>query len=329
MDRRALLKPIVAVVGPTASGKTALSIALARALDGEILCCDSMQIYRGLDIGTAKPTARERAAVPHHLVDIADPRAPFSAADYVAAAEAVLAQLAEKGKCALLCGGTGLWLDALRRGGEDTGAVPGKTAHREELERIAATEEGRASLCARLREVDPVSAEQIHPNNIRRIIRALEVFDETGIPKSEWDARTKARAPAHDIRPIGIRFSDRERLYTRIDARVDAMIKEGLLEETKHLYEAGLLPAGSTAAQAIGYKEIAAALTGERTLDEAIADLKTATRRYAKRQMTWFSADESIFWLDALDGEGKVKPTEALCAEALAYLRKSAPALFE
>lgn len=328
MDRRAFLKPIVAVVGPTASGKTALSIALARALDAEILCCDSMQIYRALDIGTAKPTPEERAALPHHLVDIADSRTPFSSADYVAAAERVLSELAAVGKNALLCGGTGLWLDALRRGGEDADAIPGKTAHRAELERMAETEEGRTELCARLRAVDPVSAAQIHPNNIRRIIRALEVYDQTGVPKSEWDARTKSRAPAYDIRPIGIRFSDREKLYARIDARVDAMIEAGLLEETERLYREGLLPVGSTAAQAIGYKEIAAALTGERTLDEAASDLKTATRRYAKRQMTWFSADESVFWLDALDGEGKQKPTEALCVEALAYLKETAPALF-
>ncbi|MBR7095599.1 MAG: tRNA (adenosine(37)-N6)-dimethylallyltransferase MiaA [Clostridia bacterium] len=329
MDRRAFLNPIVAVVGPTASGKTALSIALARALNAEILCCDSMQIYRGLDIGTAKPTPEEQAAVPHHLVDIADPRIPFSAADYVSAAIPVLAGLASRGKNAVLCGGTGLWLDALRRGGEENDLIPGKTALREQLEQEAETEAGRAALGARLAEVDPVSAASIHPNNIRRVIRALEVYIATGTPKSEWDRRSKARPAAYDIRPIGIRFPHRERLYARIDTRVDAMVEAGLFEETARLLSEGALPAGSTAAQAIGYKEIATAITGTRTRDEAIADLKTATRRYAKRQMTWFSADESVFWLDATDGEGNVKTTEALLAEALAHLRDTAPALFD
>ena len=328
MDRRALLNPIVAVVGPTASGPTALSIALARALNAEILCCDSMQIYRDLDIGTAKPTAAEQAAVPHHLVDIADPRTPFSAADYVSAASAVLDDLAARGKNAVLCGGTGLWLASLRRGSADAERIPGKTVVREALEAEAEKEGGAAALHARLAAVDPASAAAIHPNNIRRVIRALEVYLVTGRPKSDWDRATRAHPPACDVRPIGIRFPDRARLYARIDARVDAMIAAGLVEETARLYAMGALPAGSTAAQAIGYKEISRALRGECTLAEATADLKTATRRYAKRQMTWFSADESVFWLDATDGEGKEKSTETLCAEALAYLRESAPALF-
>jgi tRNA dimethylallyltransferase len=329
VDRRAFLKPIVAVVGPTASGKTALSISLACALDAEILCCDSMQIYRGLDVGTAKPTAHEQAAAPHHLVDIADPRTPFSAADYVSAASAVLDSLAARGKNAVLCGGTGLWLDSLRRGSADAERIPGKTVVREALEAEAEKEGGAAALHARLASVDPESAAAIHPNNTRRVIRALEVYLVTGRKKSDWDRDTRAHPPAYDIRPIGIRFSDRDRLYARIEARVDKMIEEGLVEETECLFAAGALPAGSTAAQAIGYKEIACALRGECTLAEATADLKTATRRYAKRQLTWFSADESVFWLDALDESGNEKSTDTLCAEALAYLREAAPALFE
>lgn len=328
MDRRALLSPIPAVVGPTASGKTALSIALARALGAEILCCDSMQIYRTLDIGTAKPTAAEQAAVPHHLFDIADPHTPFSAADYVAAATETLEALAARDTRAVLCGGTGLWLDALRRGGVDDAVIPGKTEIRLSLEEEAKTEDGRAALCARLAEVDPLSAQTIHPNNIRRVIRALEVYLATGTPKSEWDRRSKERPPAYDIRPIGIRFSDRARLYARIDRRVDAMLKAGLLEETKRLCAVGALAEGSTAAQAIGYKELLPALRGECSLADAVAALKLATRHYAKRQLTWFAADKSVFWLDALDASGTEKTTDALCAEALAYLRESAPTLF-
>lgn len=327
MARRALLIP--AVVGPTASGKTALSLSLARALGGEILCCDSMQIYREMDIGTAKPTAAEQALVPHHLVDIADPRTPFSAADYVAAATPVIEDLCTRRVTPVLCGGTGLWLSSLRRGGEAEAAVPGKTALRASLEAEAATETGRAALYARLCACDGESAAAIHQNNIRRVIRALEVYLATGIPKSEWDRRSQERPPAYDIRPIGIRFSDRERLYARIDARVDAMMKSGLVQEVARLLSSGALPAGSTAAQAIGYKEIAAALREECTLDEAVEKLKLATRHYAKRQMTWFSADKSVFWLEALDESGREKPTDTLCAEALAYLKETAPALLE
>lgn len=327
MDRRALLIP--AVVGSTASGKTALSIALARALGGEILCCDSMQIYREMDIGTAKPTAAERALVPHHLVDFVDPRTPFSAADYVAAATPVIDDLCTRHATPVLCGGTGLWLSSLRRGAAAQAAVPGKTAIRAELEAEAATEAGRACLYARLCASDGESAAAIHPNNIRRVIRALEVYLSTGIPKSEWDRRSQQAPAAYDIRPIGIRFFDRERLYARINARVDAMIEGGLVREVERLLSEGKLPEGSTAAMAIGYKEIAAFLCGACTLGEAIETLKLATRHYAKRQMTWFLSDKTVFWLDALDTRGNEKTPEALCAEALAYLQETAPALFE
>ena len=306
---------IPAVIGPTASGKTALAIALAKRLDGEILCCDSMQIYHDMNIGTAKPTEEERAAVPHHLCDFLDPNEPYSAADYAADAARVVREVTSRGKIPIFCGGTGLYLSAARRG-EVNEAIPGETPYRAELEAIAATDGGAAALHARLAVCDPESAAVTHENNLRRVIRALEVFYATGIKKSEWDRRSREAEPALRILPFALHY-DRARLYERIEARVDAMMRAGLLDEAKGLYEKGLLSPSSTAGQAIGYKEFAAHLRGECRLPEAVANLKTATRRYAKRQLTWFTADDSVVWLDAEDGTGRPRELNVLVEEML------------
>ena len=295
---------LLAIVGPTASGKTSLSILLAKRLGGEILSCDSMQIYRGMDIGTAKPTEQEKADVPHHLLDLADADTPFSCAEYVKAASSVIDELSARGSLPVLCGGTGLWLDSLRRGSADAERIPGKTVVREALEAEAEKEGGAAALHARLASVDPESAAAIHPNNTRRVIRALEVYVATGTPKSEWDRRSKERPAAYDIRPIGIRFSDRDRLYARIDARVEKMLEEGLFLETERLLATGALPEGSTAAQAIGYKEFVDALAGRSSMEAAVAQVQQSSRRYAKRQLTWFRRNPRMNWLTRHPGEG-------------------------
>lgn len=300
---------VVAVVGPTASGKTALSLRLAELLCGEIVCCDSMQIYRGMDIGTAKPTAAERARVRHWLVDIADPCDSFTAADYVAAAERAVDDIVSRGRLPIFCGGTGLYLDSLLRGGFST--VREDEQYRSELEALAA-EQGREALHARLAAVDPESAAAIHPNNVRRVIRALEIYHTEGVTKTELDRRSRETGGRYDACILGLRYAERETLYRRIDARVEAMLREGLLDEVERLEREGVFERSRTAAQAIGYKELLPAVRGEQPLDEAVERLKLATRHYAKRQLTWFGAHGDIHWLDCDGGD-----TEALVASAL------------
>ncbi len=292
---------IIAVVGPTAGGKSALALTLAERLDGEIVSCDSMQIYRGMDIGTAKPTPAERAAIPHHLIDIAEPEEPFSAVDYVAAAGEAVTDILSRGKLPILCGGTGLYLDAFLRGEsvETPGADP---ALREELLALA-TERGAEFLHAQLREVDPESADAIHPNNLRRVIRALELYRTTGVTKTEWDRRSREAPSRFRATVLGLSYTNRNILYDRIERRVDQMLTDGLLEETRALAARGVFHHSPTAAAAIGYKELLPYLAGECTLEDAIAELKTATRRYAKRQMTWFLAKPYIQWIAADGGE--------------------------
>lgn len=306
---------IISVVGPTASGKSALALGLCKRLGGEIICCDSMQIYRGMDIGTAKPTADERAEVAHHLVDIVEPDDVFTAADYVREAQAAVCDVLARGRLPVFCGGTGLYLDSFLRGGfcevrEDAG-------YRDELARFA-SEHGNEALHARLAQIDPDSAAAIHPNNVRRVIRALEIFHTEGLTKTELDARSAQSAARYDARVIGLRFSDRELLYCRIDRRVDEMMRAGLLDEVARLDRGGVFERSKTAAQAIGYKELLPALRGQMPLDDAIAQLKQATRRYAKRQLTWFSAHGDVRWLDcdSFDGaEQLLDAAEKLCRQ--------------
>ncbi len=281
---------IAAITGPTASGKTALAIRLARELDGEIISCDSMQIYKGMDIGTAKPTADELAAVPHHLIDILPADAPYSCSDYVKDAEAAIEDIVSRGKMPIFCGGTGLYLDRLLKGGNDDEAACDESV-RAELKAFY-EENGVDALYSRLLELDPEAAETIHKNNVKRVMRAIEICLVTGKKKSEIDKKNAEIVDKYDHRVITLAFGDRELLYNRIDRRVDMMIEEGLIEETKRLIADGVFERSVTAAQAIGYKELFPYLNGEDTLENCVEELKRASRRYAKRQITWFSGKD-------------------------------------
>ena len=277
---------VVAVVGPTAVGKTALAIELALALDGEIISCDSMQIYRSMDIGTAKATPEERSRVPHHLIDILDPSEDFSCADYAILAKKAIDDIIARGKTPIFCGGTGLYLDSVLEIPSFTDTVI-DTEYRAKMEALA-LESGADALHALLREVDPQSADAIHKNNIKRVIRALEIFHTTGKKKSELDALSRTQESPYDACVLFLCTRERELLYERIEKRVDMMLEDGLVEECRALWERGLLTNGSTASGAIGYKELLPYFEGEATLDECISALKVATRHYAKRQITWF-----------------------------------------
>lgn len=288
---------LVAVVGPTASGKSALALALAEQMNGEIVSCDSMQVYRRMDIGTAKPSAQEQRAVRHHLIDVVEPSVTFSCADYVTLATEAILDCERRGKLPILCGGTGLYLDALLRGGEMQGSGADE-ALRAELYAFY-EKNGAEALHRELAAIDPKSAESIHPNNVRRVIRAIEIYRTSGQTKSELDRLSVQEESVWDARVIGLRYEDRSALYSRIDRRVDQMLEMGLLEETRLLLEEGVFETNATAAQAIGYKELFGVLRGEESLREGAERLKTATRRYAKRQMTWFSAKPYVHWLSA------------------------------
>ena len=282
---------ILALVGATASGKSAAALELARRLNGEIVSCDSMQVYRGMDIATAKPTPDERREIPHHLIDVAEPECPYSVASYLADAELAVRAIAVRGKLPIFCGGTGLYLDRFLFGG-----LPAETladeALRASLLELAA-QKGNRFLHDQLAAIDPASAVAIHPNNVRRVARAIEIYRLTGVPKSEWDRQTQAAECRFDAR-VFLLDRPREELYRRIDARVDAMLAAGLLEETETLDRRGVFALNATAAQAIGYKEILPCLHGEISLPAAIETLKKATRHYAKRQLTWFFAKSYV-----------------------------------
>ena len=287
----------IAVVGPTASGKSALALLLAERFGGEIVSCDSMQIYRGMDIGTAKPTPEERHRVPHHMIDILDPDEPYSAADYGDEAARVATEILSRGKLPVFCGGTGLYLTAALTGRHGD-APPSDPALRAELSERGKTEEGRAKLYEELAAVDPISAAATHKNNLRRVVRALEIYRLTGKPKSVFDEESRNCPPRFDCLTLGLDFPERGALYRRIDRRVDEMTAAGLYDEAKTLWEKGYLAPGTTAGQAIGYRQFLPCFTGDLTPEEAAEDIKLATRRYAKRQLTWFRAQEGIVWLD-------------------------------
>ena len=306
---------ILAIVGPTAGGKTALSVELAKRAGGEVISCDSMQIYRGMDIGTAKPTEEEMRGVPHHLLDIAEPEEAFSVCDYVSAATAAADDILSRGKLPVFCGGTGLYLDAFLRGGV-ADSPAGDPALRAALSESAAADGGEA-LFEELRRCDPESAAVIHPNNLRRVIRAVEIYRLTGVPKSEWDRRSRTFPPRYDAVVLGLRYDDRALLRARISARVDEMLAAGLAEETRRLWEAGVFEKSPTAAAAIGYKELLPYLRGECTLAAAAQTLKIATAQYAKRQMTWFAAKDYVTWIPA-DEAGKVRKFEEIVNNAVA-----------
>ena len=284
---------IICVVGPTASGKTAMAVELAKQYNGEVLSCDSMQLYRHMDIGTAKPTQAEMEGIPHHMIDVLEPDEAFSMGRYVEMAEPVLQDILARGKTCIVCGGTGLYVDSLIAG--RTFAPYPETGRRQELEALA-EEKGIEAVIALLREFDPVSAETLHPGNKRRIIRAAEVYLETGKTITQHNLETQAIPPKYDPIWIGLDFTHRTELYSRIDRRVDLMIEQGLLDEIQSLLARGV-PASATSLQAIGYKEPMAALRGEMTMEEAVEKIKQESRRYAKRQLTWFRRNERIHWL--------------------------------
>ena len=311
---------IIAVVGPTASGKTALSVALAKALGGEVLSCDSMQIYCDMDIGTAKPTEEEREGVLHHLIDIAAADEPFSCAEYAVLAKQTVAEVIARGKLPIFCGGTGLYLDGVLRGGNSYEKTETDPEYRAALERLAA-EQGAEAVHAMLAEVDPAAAEATHPNNVKRVIRALEIYHTTGVTKTELDRRSVETESDYDALVIGIRFPDTEALYRRINLRVDLMLQQGLVEECRRLMEAGVFERSATAAQAIGYKELFPYLRGDLPLSDCAETLKMATRRYAKRQMTWFRMHGNVCWIDRTEettGDEMLRAAVNLCREFLA-----------
>ena len=286
--------PVLAVAGPTASGKSALALRLCEHFDGELISCDSMQIYRRMDIGTAKPTSAERARVPHHLIDICDADEDFSAAWFTELAERTIREVTERGKLPVLCGGTGLYLDSLLRG-VDFGTLEPAPALRVELAAVA-EKEGPLALHAMLEACDPEAAAAIHPNNVKRVIRALEICRTAGMTKTEWDKQATRRESPYDARVIALDYRNRETLYTRIDRRVDEMFAAGLEDEVRTLRADGLLRPDSTAGGAIGYKELYDYLDGRATKEDAIAAVKLATRHYAKRQLTWLRRD-NVLWL--------------------------------
>lgn len=276
---------IIAIVGPTASGKTSLSIKLAKALDGEIICCDSMQIYKEMNIGTAKPTEDEKEGVNHLLFDMIPPEDDFSCAEYKALAEKAVNDVISRGKTPILCGGTGLYLDSLLRGGNMSPSVP--EGIREKLE-----EQTAEQLWEQLVKIDPESANKTHKNNVKRVVRALEIYYGTGKTKTEWDNISKLRPSDYDPMIIALDYKNRDTLYGRIDKRVDIMLEQGLLNETMMLKDR----MGKTASQAIGYKELISYINGNASYDEAVELLKRSTRNYAKRQLTYFKRFKNAYW---------------------------------
>ena len=291
---------IICIAGPTASGKTALAVALAQQLGGEVVSCDSMQVYRKMDIGTAKPTMEEMAGIPHHMLSVADPQEDFSVSRYCKMATPIVEDIISRGKTAIIAGGTGLYMDALIRG-NDFAPYP-STGRRQELEQLAAAEGIEAVLC-QLRQVDPESAQRLHPSDQKRIIRAMEVYLETGQTITAHNRQTQALPPR--FQPVWFALDDaiRQTLYDRIDRRVLMMLEQGLIQEIQGLLDSGVSEK-ATSMQAIGYKEFVDALQGRCTLEEATALVQQASRRYAKRQLTWFRRNPAIHWLIRSEGEG-------------------------
>ena len=305
----------LSLTGPTASGKTAISIELARRFGCEIICCDSMQIYRYMDIGTAKATPEERAAVPHYMLDFLSPDEKYSAQRYREQALLVAEDITSRGKIPLFVGGTGLYIDTVIR--PSASATPESSPElRARLMEQASTELGREMLYERLTKVDPESAALTHKNNVKRVVRALEIFETTGRPKSLLDKKCAGLAEDISVGMITIDFHDRANLYERVDLRVDQMMDEGLVEEARALSERGYLSGDGTALQAIGYKELLPYLRGEEELSSAAERIKLKTRQYAKRQLTWFRHEPDALRLYPDTESGIMKDKDALMDEA-------------
>ena len=289
---------IICIAGPTASGKTALAVELAKEFNGEVVSCDSMYVYKGMNIGTAKPTMEERQGIVHHMIDVAEPNEDFSVSRYCAMASPIVDDIVARGKTAIIAGGTGLYMDSLIKG-NDFAPFP-STGVRERLEQQADTE-GMDAMTAWLRSVDPEAAERIHDR--KRILRALEVYLETGETITEHNRRTQAIPPKYSPLWLGLDFADRAELYRRIDLRVDIMLRQGLVDEIRQLLKSGI-PEKATAMQAIGYKEFIAALKGQTTIAEAAEEVKISSRHYAKRQLTWFRRNKAMHWLTRQADQG-------------------------
>ncbi|MBQ3532175.1 MAG: tRNA (adenosine(37)-N6)-dimethylallyltransferase MiaA [Oscillospiraceae bacterium] len=309
---------IVCVVGPTASGKTKMGVALARRFDGEVVSVDSMQIYRGMTIGTAAPTAEEMEGVPHHMIAVADPAESWSVARFTEAADTCVQDILRRGKLPVLVGGTGLYLDALVRGNSFAEGSAG-TEIRAALQKRMETE-GAEVLLAELRSIDPEAAARLHLKDEKRILRALEVWQETGKTITQHNLESQLQPPRYEAVYIGLDFQNREDLRARIDRRVDLMVEQGLLQEVQTLLGSGI-PRTATALQAIGYKQFLAVEEGYATASEAVEEVKLRSRQYAKRQLTWLRRNQSIHWIrwEKVPDFQKAlqKATEILTAEGL------------
>lgn len=303
---------IICIAGPTASGKTSLAVELAKLYNGEVVSCDSMQIYKRMDIGTAKPTKDEMQGIPHHMLDIAEPEEDFSVSRYCEMADPIVQDILSRGKTVIIAGGTGLYMDALIKG-NDFAPFP-STGRREELEALAATE-GIEAVIAQLRAVDPEALDRSQ-GNPRRIIRAMEVYLETGETITAHNLKTQAIPPKYQPVWFALEDENRKDLYDRIDHRVDIMLEQGLVDEIKNLLASGI-PSKCTAMQAIGYKEFIAALDGQFTIAEAAEAVKTSSRHYAKRQLTWFRRNPNVIWLRRAKGE----TTREIVEKARPFLR--------
>lgn len=310
----------LAVTGPTASGKTSLSLGLSERLSGEIISSDSMQIYKYMDIGTAKATIEEQMRAPHHMIDFLSPTENYSVEAYRAEALKIAREIETRGKLPIFVGGTGLYLDSLLRAPQ-IGAPESDPAYRASILENIRDDSDVEKLWERLNSVDPESASEIHKNNVKRVIRALEIYDKTGIKKSELDRRSRECAKDIHVGIITLDFHSRDTLYERVDLRVDMMMEEGLLDEVRSLYERGLLRPDTTAAQAIGYKEIVAHLEGRCSLEESIDMIKLSSRRYAKRQLTWFRHCDGAIRIYCDGEDGVMRSGDEILSDAIGVYR--------
>ena len=306
---------VAGVVGPTASGKTRLGVALAKRLGGEVISADSMQVYKGMTVGTAKPTKEEMEGIPHHLLDFLDPGEAFSVAAWCGLAREKIEEITKRGKLPILVGGTGLYVSSLLNHIQFA-PLQSDPALRQELQERA-EKEGGEGLLKELRGFDPQSAAALHPNNLGRIIRAIEVYRLTGVPMSRQQQEARSKPSPYYPAVVGLAFRDRALLYEQIDRRVDEMLENGLCAEAQEVYRRG----GKTALQAIGYKELFPYFQGECSLTQAVDKLKMETRRYAKRQMTWFKREPWVHWL-YLDEE---RNFQAIADEAAKWVEMQRP----
>lgn len=304
---------VILIVGPTGTGKTKYSIQLAKKLDTEIISCDSMQIYRHMDIGTAKVTKDEMQGIMHHMIDIAEPTRNYSVCDFVYESKKIIDNMLQRGKIPLITGGTGLYADSLLNGTDFFESAPSDSAYRKELMQLA-QKNGAGFIHSMLIKVDEKSAANIHPNNIKRVIRALEYYHATGETISAHNEKTKENKAPYNSCKIGF-TRNRENLYDRINKRVDAMLAAGLVDEVKKLVSMGCT-CDNTSMQAIGYKEVVSCLNGEISYEEMTEALKQNSRRYAKRQMTWFKRDAEINWINLDEAESKSNVLD-MCLEII------------